>query len=416
MARIRSVKPSFWSDEKLAPMRPLERLVFLGLISMADDAGRLVDNVKSIDGFLFPDTDDTAREALDVLAAAGRILRYTAPSGQRLIQLAGWAKHQKVDNPAKQVLPPPPGFAAPCDAREDLARPTRDPVETLAVEAEAGSRKREVGSGADARANGAAPPAAPAPLRSDREGDPLGEPHLAALVERLRRERYGGATPERWADVRRQLGELLAPEGTRDDRGAVVRATPAILARAHAARGARGRAARRRGGVPVTAPNLSDPRIPAHIGGVARRHLAEQLATQDAAAAAARRAQLPPEDDGRLEKAEQLACVRIVRALGGKAYNLSQARRSKQTPGLPDLWCVFFAHALAFWWETKRPGGGRRAALGGAGGVRRRVRGLPRRPRHRGRAGARRLPDRAGRVHLRRARGARARASARCYG
>jgi hypothetical protein len=31
----------------------------MGLISMADDAGRLVDNVKSIDGFIFPETEDT---------------------------------------------------------------------------------------------------------------------------------------------------------------------------------------------------------------------------------------------------------------------------------------------------------------------------------------------------------------------
>jgi hypothetical protein len=107
MARIRTIKPEFWNDEKLGPLDPLTRLVFLGLISMADDAGRLVDNLKQIDGFIFPDTDDTSRDSLDILARNSRIIRYTSASGQKLIQVAGWTKHQRVDNPNKYTLPAP---------------------------------------------------------------------------------------------------------------------------------------------------------------------------------------------------------------------------------------------------------------------------------------------------------------------
>lgn len=135
MARIRSIKPEFWSDEKLAPQTPVVRLVFLGLISMADDAGRLVDNVKAIDGMLFPETEDTSRDALDTLARMGRILRYTAASGQRIIQVVGWDRHQKVDKPAKYVLPAPTAedLLPPTDpppsrhSRENGATPSRDP-------------------------------------------------------------------------------------------------------------------------------------------------------------------------------------------------------------------------------------------------------------------------------------------------
>lgn len=119
MPRIRTVKPEFWGDEKLAPMAAIDRLVFLGLISMADDAGRLVDNVKSIDGFIFPDTEESSRDSLDTLASAGRILRYRSESGQRLIQVANWLKHQKVDKPSRHVLPPPH------DARETVASDSR---------------------------------------------------------------------------------------------------------------------------------------------------------------------------------------------------------------------------------------------------------------------------------------------------
>lgn len=107
MARIRSIKPEFWTDEKLGPRAPLTRLVFLGLISQADDAGRLFDSVKTLDGLLFPYTEDSCATALNELAALGRILRYADSSGRRLIQIVGWAVHQHVKNPSVYVLPGP---------------------------------------------------------------------------------------------------------------------------------------------------------------------------------------------------------------------------------------------------------------------------------------------------------------------
>jgi hypothetical protein len=107
MARIRTIKPEFWVDEKLSPLSPITRLVFLGLISQADDAGRLVDNPRLIDGLLFPETEDSSRESLDVLCRLGRILRYQSSSGQKLIQIVGWPRHQKVQNPSVYVLPAP---------------------------------------------------------------------------------------------------------------------------------------------------------------------------------------------------------------------------------------------------------------------------------------------------------------------
>jgi hypothetical protein len=124
MARIRTIKPEFWTDEKLSLLDPLTRLVFLGLVSMADDAGRLVDNVKLLDGQLFPCTDDTCRDSLDTLARTGRIIRYRSDSGQELIQVANWHKHQRVDNPSKYNLPAPPETVAKLSivSREDVAK------------------------------------------------------------------------------------------------------------------------------------------------------------------------------------------------------------------------------------------------------------------------------------------------------
>jgi hypothetical protein len=139
--RIRTIKPELWQDEKLAALPPLPRLVFIGLISMADDAGRLVDNVKSIDGFIFPETDDSAKESLGILARLSRILRYTAPNGQKVVQIVNWSRHQKVDHPNKYVLPAPPpelvdaaqstNFSV--ESREGVARESRELRATIST-------------------------------------------------------------------------------------------------------------------------------------------------------------------------------------------------------------------------------------------------------------------------------------------
>jgi hypothetical protein len=99
MARIRTIKPEFWTDEKLSPCDPLTRLVFLGLVSLADDAGRIVDNLRYIDAQLFMNTSDTAHEPLMRLSGMGRIVRGLTASGQPVIQIVNWSRHQKIQHP-----------------------------------------------------------------------------------------------------------------------------------------------------------------------------------------------------------------------------------------------------------------------------------------------------------------------------
>lgn len=106
MPRIRTLKPEFWADEKLGPMEPVTRLVFLALVSLADDAGRLLDSVKQLDGAIFAYTSDTCRRSLDELVASGRLARGTTKSGQRVLQIVNW-HHQKIDKPnLRNALPP----------------------------------------------------------------------------------------------------------------------------------------------------------------------------------------------------------------------------------------------------------------------------------------------------------------------
>jgi 5-methylcytosine-specific restriction endonuclease McrA len=108
MARIRTIKPEFWQDEKLAPLSPITRLVFLGLISQADDAGRLVDSPRLLNGLLFSQTEDDCVESLGELNDIGVIDRGLTASGQGVIQIVGWEKHQRIEKPNMAAALPIP--------------------------------------------------------------------------------------------------------------------------------------------------------------------------------------------------------------------------------------------------------------------------------------------------------------------
>jgi hypothetical protein len=126
MARIRTIKPEFWHDEKLAPCDPLTRLVFLGLISAADDFGRVLDNERVLNAFMFPETSDSVREPLANLSRMGRVQRGKTASGQRVIQIVNWERHQKVDKPQpKMAFPEIVEAIEDTDVRESFANGSR---------------------------------------------------------------------------------------------------------------------------------------------------------------------------------------------------------------------------------------------------------------------------------------------------
>lgn len=54
MARTRSIKPSFFSNDILAECEPMARLLFAGLWTLADRDGRLEYRPRRIKGALFP--------------------------------------------------------------------------------------------------------------------------------------------------------------------------------------------------------------------------------------------------------------------------------------------------------------------------------------------------------------------------
>lgn len=156
MPRIRTIKPEFWQDEKLAPLDVIDRLVFLGLISMADDAGRLLDNVKVIDAFVFPETTETSRESLANLSRISRIRRGVTPSGQKVIQITNWGRHQRVDHAnLKASLPELVTDQQPerssREVREALATGSRDDLRPTTYDQRPTTDDDEPAASSDAR-------------------------------------------------------------------------------------------------------------------------------------------------------------------------------------------------------------------------------------------------------------------------
>jgi hypothetical protein len=98
MARIRTVKPEFWSSEQVMSCSPLARLLFIGLWNFCDDGGNHPLSPRTIKALVFPGDDITAEkvsELMDALEGANLTSSYTA-EGKSFVHVMGW-KHQKIE-------------------------------------------------------------------------------------------------------------------------------------------------------------------------------------------------------------------------------------------------------------------------------------------------------------------------------
>jgi len=93
MARARNIKPGFFTNDELVELPFETRLLFIGLWTIADRAGRLLDRPKKIRMDIFPGDDVDVDKSLCSLALSGFIARYVA-DGRPCIQIINWDKHQ----------------------------------------------------------------------------------------------------------------------------------------------------------------------------------------------------------------------------------------------------------------------------------------------------------------------------------
>lgn len=151
--RIRSVKPEWLDDEKIAMASPEARVLSVSLLLLADDYGNGRANQVMLQSRVFPGmVGDHAERALSELVSIGYVITYTV-GGQRYFSIRNWEKHQRVEKKGKPKVPPPPALtdipgivgessgnvpgkvgedsAPPPASRASISLPTPDPKSDL---------------------------------------------------------------------------------------------------------------------------------------------------------------------------------------------------------------------------------------------------------------------------------------------
>ena len=109
MARIRTIKPELFLSETLAQVSLAAERTFTGLLTQADDRGRLRYNAAVLNGALWPlrpehTPDDLASEIVE-LVEVGALCQYDV-DGKPYLHFPTWTDHQKISHPSTRVNGP----------------------------------------------------------------------------------------------------------------------------------------------------------------------------------------------------------------------------------------------------------------------------------------------------------------------
>lgn len=172
MARIRSIKPEFFTSLTIADLPLTARLTFVGLWCYVDDNGVGIDEPRLIRAAVWPLDDRTAGDVetdLEALRSLGLVVRYEV-SGKRYVAVRNWSEHQKVSHPRKPRFPTPeqaaePSPTPPDQGKQDDAEDSGNPPENVqstpeGLRPEQGAGSRDQGAG---RERGTRRPDTPAP-------------------------------------------------------------------------------------------------------------------------------------------------------------------------------------------------------------------------------------------------------------
>jgi len=111
MARIRTIKPDFWEDEKIGALSHGARLLFLGSLNLCDDEGLLRWNEMYLGSAVFPYDDikaETITKWMKEITDCGLVYMYLAGKlNQKIGIVMNFHKHQRIDKPQPSKFTPP---------------------------------------------------------------------------------------------------------------------------------------------------------------------------------------------------------------------------------------------------------------------------------------------------------------------
>jgi hypothetical protein len=148
--RIRQIKPGYWKNVGLGEVSRDARLLFIGLWSIADCAGRMPDQPKRIKAEIFP-YDDLSTEEVDSLLTElatheeSFIQRYES-EGKKYIQVSNFKQHQHLmGNELKQTSQ----YPEPSNSKEYVPVRTNEysvPISTTDIRSNGDTETRSNGS------------------------------------------------------------------------------------------------------------------------------------------------------------------------------------------------------------------------------------------------------------------------------
>jgi hypothetical protein len=114
MARKRMIDPSFWEDPTIGTLSVPARLLFIGMMSHADDEGRLEVEPRYIRRAVFGFDEDVTTGLvacyLTEIRELCRSVRFYEVDGRALACFINWKRYQYIQKPQASRLPAPPEF------------------------------------------------------------------------------------------------------------------------------------------------------------------------------------------------------------------------------------------------------------------------------------------------------------------
>jgi|APSaa5957512535_1039671.scaffolds.fasta_scaffold72512_2 hypothetical protein len=141
MARIRTVKPEFWTHEDLSALPEATHLLAAALLNHADDEGYFKANPKLVEAACTPlrEPSVSVAESLEMLAGIGWVELGTGEDGKQYGRIVTFADHQKVSHKTASKISTK---TITWEALQKTPENIQSPPESLRPEQGTGNRER----------------------------------------------------------------------------------------------------------------------------------------------------------------------------------------------------------------------------------------------------------------------------------
>jgi hypothetical protein len=158
MARIRTIKPDFWTDGTMISLSFEARLFYIGTWNFAlCDHGHLPDDALGLKLKILPADNVDPQAILGELMTAGRLVRLRLPDGRTFLHIVRLDEHQKIDARWQSRCPVCSYLAETHASSSETHRDSAE-LETTHLGGERKGKERKGGEGAPAFHAEAEPP------------------------------------------------------------------------------------------------------------------------------------------------------------------------------------------------------------------------------------------------------------------